>query len=76
MRSVNLSHIILRRSQPLRPADEMTQLLSFDVDQVVRGDKSTVAITLLFNADLDRAVIKGLQIGHALISVNRQSNCG
>ena len=53
----------------------MTQLLSFDVDQVMGGDKSTMAITLFFDTDLDRPVIKGLQISHGLISMVRQFNC-
>ena len=53
----------------------MTQLLSFDVDQVMGGDKTTMAITLFFDTDLDRPVIKGLQISHGLISMVRQFNC-
>ena len=69
---MNMSQITLMRAMPLGPADEMTQLLSFDVDQVMGGDKSTMAITLFFDTDLDRPVIKGLQICHGLISVDRQ----
>ena len=54
-----MSQITLMRAMPLGPADEMTQLLSFDVDQVMGGDKSTMAITIFFDTDLDRPVIKG-----------------
>ncbi len=70
-----MSQITLMRAMPLGPADEMTQLMSFDVDEVMGGDKSTMAITIFFDTDLDRPVIKGLQICHGLISMDRQFNC-
>ena len=72
---MNMSQITLRMVLAPGHSDEMTQLFSFDIDQVVGGDKSTMAITLFFNTNLDCPVIKGLQIFHALISVDRHYNC-
>ena len=55
---------LIKSSFRIRSANQMTKLFGLYINKVIRRNKTTVAETSLFNADLDRTIRQRLEISH------------